>query len=93
MTICMNYNAYGDSETDLFAHPAELYRRLHRFVDLHAFMADERAREPTRSGCLVQRAGVRGAGVCAAGINVLAHRQLPEFMRAFAQIYRQTRAR
>lgn len=38
---CLNYNAYGDSVTDLFFHPAELYRRLHGYADPFDFIAGE----------------------------------------------------
>ncbi len=38
---CLNYNAYGDSEADLFFHPAELYRRLHDYQDPFEFIATE----------------------------------------------------
>jgi hypothetical protein len=37
----LNYNAYGDSDADLFVHPAELYRSMHRFADPQQFMACE----------------------------------------------------
>ena len=30
---CLNYNAYGETVDDLHLHPAELYRRLHRYSD------------------------------------------------------------
>ena len=35
----VNYNGYGDSETDVMIHPRELYRVLHGFVDPLAFHA------------------------------------------------------
>lgn len=34
---CLNYNAYGDSEADLIAHPAALYTILHRYASPFAF--------------------------------------------------------
>lgn len=37
---CLNYNAYGDSVDDLLFHPADLYRRLHDYVDPFAFIAE-----------------------------------------------------
>jgi len=37
---CLNYNAYGDSVDDLYFHPADLYRRLHDYVDPFAFIAE-----------------------------------------------------
>ena len=35
---CLNYNGYGESPEDLFFHPAELYRELHRHADPFSFM-------------------------------------------------------
>ncbi|MGZ8992784.1 MAG: acetyltransferase [Burkholderiaceae bacterium] len=35
----INYNGYGDFETDVMIHPRELYRVLHCFVDPFAFYA------------------------------------------------------
>lgn len=37
---CLNYNAYGDSVDDLYFPPAELYQRLHGYVDPFAFIAE-----------------------------------------------------
>ena len=37
----LNYNAYGDSEDDLFIRPAALYAILHRYADPFAFVRDE----------------------------------------------------
>jgi hypothetical protein len=37
----LSYNAYGDVETDLFLHPASLYRTLHRYADPFEFMRCE----------------------------------------------------
>ena len=37
----LNYNAYGDSEDDLFIRPAALYAILHRHADPFAFLRDE----------------------------------------------------
>lgn len=37
---CLNYNGYGDSLADLHFHPAELYRRLHVYVDPFEFIAE-----------------------------------------------------
>ena len=37
----ISYNAYGDREADLIVHPADLYRRLSRYVDPFAFMREE----------------------------------------------------
>jgi hypothetical protein len=37
---CLNYNAYGDSVNDLYFHPAELYRRLHAYIDPFAFITE-----------------------------------------------------
>src|SRR5437763_1187678 len=35
------YNAYGDSEADLIAHPAALYRTLSRYADPFRLIAEE----------------------------------------------------
>lgn len=35
------YNAYGDSESDLIAHPAELYRTVARYADPFRLIAEE----------------------------------------------------
>jgi hypothetical protein len=35
------YNAYGESESDLIAHPAELYRTVSRYADPFRLIADE----------------------------------------------------
>jgi hypothetical protein len=37
----LNYNGYGDSESDLVVHPIELYRRLARHRDPFEFLAAE----------------------------------------------------
>lgn len=46
----LNYNAYGDSESDLFAHPATLYERLHRYADPLQFIACEPLLQTIRAG-------------------------------------------
>lgn len=38
---CLNYNAYGDSEDDLFISPLELHRRLIRYADPREFCRKE----------------------------------------------------
>jgi len=38
---CLNYNAYGDSEADLFIAPAQLYRRMQRHADPLRFIDAE----------------------------------------------------
>jgi hypothetical protein len=38
---CLNYNAYGDSEEDLFIHPASLYKVLQRYSDPFRFVHTE----------------------------------------------------
>lgn len=35
---CLNYNAYGDTESDLVCHPAELYRMVMKHTDPLQFM-------------------------------------------------------
>jgi hypothetical protein len=37
----LNYNAYGETERELLAPPAELYRRLHRYADPFTFAEQE----------------------------------------------------
>ncbi len=37
----LNYNAYGDTVDELIIHPAELYQRLHRYLDPLRFLSDE----------------------------------------------------
>ncbi|HET7061627.1 MAG TPA: DHH family phosphoesterase [Nitrosospira sp.] len=37
----LNYNAYGDDVDDLLFHPADLYRRLHRYCDPFEFIETE----------------------------------------------------
>lgn len=37
----LSYNAYGDVEEDLIAHPADLYRSLRGYTDPLAFIRDE----------------------------------------------------
>jgi len=37
----LNYNAYGDSVDELIIHPAELYRRLHQYLDPLLFISNE----------------------------------------------------
>jgi len=37
---CLNYNGYGESPEDLFFHPAELYREVHRHVDPFSFIRE-----------------------------------------------------
>ena len=58
---CLNYNAYGDTLEDLHFHPAELYRRLHRFADPVRFAAQDPAFERLRAGLREDLA--RAAGV------------------------------
>ena len=58
---CLNYNAYGDTLEDLHFHPAELYRRLHRFADPLRFAALDSAFERLRAG--LQEDLIRAAAV------------------------------
>lgn len=46
----INYNAYGETVEDLHFHPAELYRRLSRYVDPFEFIAQDSAFEQLRRG-------------------------------------------
>ena len=47
---CLNYNAYGDRPEDLHFHPAELFRRLHPYIDPLEFAARDPAFETLRAG-------------------------------------------
>lgn len=47
---CLNYNAYGDSEADLFIAPADLYRRMQRHGDPWRFIAQEPVLAAIRDG-------------------------------------------
>ncbi len=38
----LNYNAYGESESDLLIHPAQLYARLAKYEDPLRFFAEDR---------------------------------------------------
>ena len=46
----LNYNAYGESNADLFAHPAVLYERLHRHAYPLQFIACEPLLQRIRTG-------------------------------------------
>ena len=54
------YNAYGDAEADLIAHPAELYRTLHRYAD--PFPRQYALQPP----CDIALPGINGVHVAAA---------------------------
>ena len=41
--VLLNYNSYGDAEEDLFFPPAELHRRMARYDDPLAFIAQDQA--------------------------------------------------
>jgi hypothetical protein len=47
---CLNYNAYGESEADLYFHPAQLYRTLKRYSDPFRFIAKEQIVSRLREG-------------------------------------------
>jgi hypothetical protein len=47
---CLNYNAYADSEADLFVHPAALYASLHRHADPFDFICAEPMFRKIREG-------------------------------------------
>lgn len=48
---CLNYNAYGDSEADLFFHPANLFRTLSAYSNpLHFVAHESRVMEVLRRG-------------------------------------------
>lgn len=48
----LNYNAYGDSVDDLFFHPAELYRRLHKYENPFDFIESEPVFSTLKQGYL-----------------------------------------
>jgi len=56
---CLNYNGYGDTPTDLFFHPADLYRRLHAYVDPFAFAAESEEFRVLRDGYAADMACAR----------------------------------
>ena len=41
--VLLNYNSYGETETDLFFPPADLHRRLARYADPLAFVREDPA--------------------------------------------------
>ena len=47
---CLNYNSYGESVEDLYFHPAELYRIMHRHKDPFTFVRDESIFEILKQG-------------------------------------------
>jgi hypothetical protein len=47
---CLNYNAYGASEADLFVPPERLYRQLHRYPDPWCFIDQEPVLATIRDG-------------------------------------------
>lgn len=48
--VLLNYNSYGDAETDLFFPPAELHRRLAGYADPLAFVREDPAYARLESG-------------------------------------------
>ena len=47
---CLNYNGYGDTLTDLFFDPADLYQQLKPFSDPFAFIAESPAYSVLKAG-------------------------------------------
>lgn len=47
---CLNYNGYGETLTDLFFDPAELYRQLHAYTDPFRFMQESPAYQVLKTG-------------------------------------------
>lgn len=47
---CLNYNGYGETVEDLFFHPEELYRIVHRHTDPFSFIHEESAFHTLRHG-------------------------------------------
>jgi hypothetical protein len=70
---CLNYNAYGDSEADLFIRPAALYERLHRYADPFRFLDADPVLQEIRQG--------RGRDM------ELANQLEPEFLSTGGAIY------
>lgn len=56
---CLNYNGYGDTLEDLFFHPADLYRRLHAYVDPFDFLAESSEFRVLQEGYAADMAQVR----------------------------------
>lgn len=55
---CLNYNGYGETLTDLFFDPAELYRQLHAYADPFAFINESHAYAILKAGYDEDRARV-----------------------------------
>lgn len=47
---CLNYNGYGETVEDLFFHPEELYRIVHRHADPFSLIHDEPAFQILKQG-------------------------------------------
>ncbi len=47
---CLNYNGYGESLTDLFFDPADLYRQLRPFADPFTFIAQSYSYQVLKTG-------------------------------------------
>jgi hypothetical protein len=61
----LNYNAYGEAETDVMVPPAELYRTLHRYTDPFEFAERE---------SIIARVSQRRKADLAAALAVAPHR-------------------
>lgn len=91
---CLNYNAYGESEADLFIPPAALYRLLQRHRTPRAFVDNESAFRQLRDGRVEDMAKARacpleaqnrGASVRILSEGAWARRVMGSFANALAQ--------
>jgi hypothetical protein len=91
---CLNYNAYGESEADLFIPPAELFRLLQRYRAPQAFIDGEPVFHELRDGrvadmamarAIAPEAQSRGASVHILPEGAWARRVMGSFANALAQ--------
>lgn len=91
---CLNYNAYGEREADLFIPPAALYRLLQRYREPQAFIDNESVFRELRDGRVEDtdkarasppEAQNRGASVYILPEGAWARRVMGSFANALAQ--------
>lgn len=91
---CLNYNAYGESEADLFIPPAALYRLLQRYRAPQAFIDNEsaftelrdgRAEDMAKARASTLEAQNRGASVRVLPERAWGRRVIGSFANALAQ--------
>ena len=91
---CLNYNAYGESEADLFIAPAALYRLLQCYREPQAFidnesvfraLGDGRAEDMAKARASPFEAQNRGAKVHILPEGAWARRVMGSFANALAQ--------